>query len=82
VNPTGCQLDEKQNVETLQEEGVDGEEVALEDARRLSTEELGAASLKPLRCRLDPRLAQDRPDRPRHELDPEPDELALDPPVP
>src|SRR5919201_2685663 len=31
----GSQLDEEQHVEALQEEGVDGEEVAFEDARRL-----------------------------------------------
>src|SRR5215211_1058483 len=35
VDAPSRQLDEEQNVEALQEQRVDGEEVALEDARRL-----------------------------------------------
>ena len=81
VDAAGRELDEEQDVEPLQEERVDGEEVALENARRLLAEKLGPARLEPPRRGLDPRLLQDRPDRARGELDPEPDQLALDPPV-
>src|SRR5438477_8874380 len=62
------QLDEEQDVEALQEERVDGEEVALQDAPRLLTEELPPALLEPPRCRLDLRLLEDRPDRARGEF--------------
>src|SRR5439155_23927715 len=65
--------------EALQEERVDGEEVALQDARRLSPQELAPLLLEPLRRRLDPRLLQNRPDGARGELDP--NQLALDPPI-
>src|SRR5262249_11126047 len=58
-----------------------GEEVALENACRLRSQKLRPACLEPLRCRLDPCLPENRPDRARGELDPEPDQLALDPPV-
>jgi hypothetical protein len=78
---TSRELDEEQNVEALQEERVDGEEVAFENACRLRSQELGPAWLDPFRRRLDPRLLKDRPDRARRKLDPEPDQLALDPPV-
>src|SRR6266487_6234776 len=81
VDAPGRKLDEKQHVEALQEERVDGEEVALQDARRLSPQELAPVLLEPLRRRLDPRLLQNRPDRARGQLDPKPDQLALDPPV-
>src|SRR6266498_3741669 len=82
VNAAGRQLDEEQHVEPLQEERVDGEEVALEDARRLLAQEIRPARLKALRCRLDPRLPENRPDRARRDLDAEADQFALDPPVP
>jgi hypothetical protein len=75
------QLDEEQDVEPLEEERVDGEEVTLEDARRLLAQKRRPARLQPLRCRLDPRLIEDRPDGARRQLDPEPDQFALDPPV-
>jgi hypothetical protein len=35
VDAAGRELDEEEDVEALEEEGVDGEEVALEDARCL-----------------------------------------------
>src|SRR5262249_56459804 len=70
-----------QDVEALEEECVNGEEVALQDARRLPAQELRPARLLSLRSRLDPCLPQDRPDRARREFDPESNQLALDPPV-
>jgi hypothetical protein len=75
------QLDEEQDVKALQEERVDSEEIAFENARRLLTKELGPALFESPRCRRDSRLLQNRPDGARGELDPEPDQLALDPPV-
>jgi len=59
------ELDEEQDVEALQEQRVGGEEVALEDARRLRPQERAPARLEPVRRRLDPRLLEDRPDRAR-----------------
>src|SRR5919198_2410155 len=82
MHAAGREFDEKQDIEALQEERVDGEEVALENARRLLAQELGPTCLEPLRRRLDPFLLEDRPDRAGGELDAEPDQLALDPPVP
>src|SRR6266487_1404100 len=72
---------EEQHVEALQEERVDGEEVALEDARRLLAKKLRPARLQTLRCRLDASLFENRPDGGRRQLDPEADKFALDPPV-
>src|SRR5436190_4317830 len=80
-NATGRELNEEQDVEPLQEQGVDGEEIALEDARRLLAQELRPARLRPLRRRLDLRLLEDRPDSARGELHTETGELALNPSV-
>jgi hypothetical protein len=81
MNAAARQLDEEQHIEALQEQGVDGEEVALEDARRLLAKKLRPARLETLRCRLDARLLENRPDGARGQLDPEADQLAVDPPV-
>lgn len=81
TDTAGCQFDEEQDVEALQEQRVDAEEVALEDARRLRAQELGPACFGAVRCRLDPRLLQDRPHCARGELDAEADQLTLDPTV-
>jgi hypothetical protein len=66
------QLDEEQDVDALQEQRGDGQEVTLEDARRLLREELRPARLQPIRRRLDLRIRADRPDRARRQRDPEP----------
>src|SRR5579859_822724 len=58
------------------------EEVALEDARRLRAQELRPTQLLAPRRRLDLLLLQDRPDRARGQLDPQPDQLALSAPIP
>jgi Alpha/beta hydrolase family len=81
VNAAGRQLNEEQDVETLPEEGVDGEEVALENARRLLAEKLRPARLDALRCRLDLRLFEDRPDSARRQPDAERGQFALNPPI-
>src|SRR5207247_2363264 len=72
VDAPARKLDEEQHVEALQEERVDGKEIALQDARRLSPQELAPVLLKPPGCRLDPCLLQHRPDGARGRLDPEP----------
>src|SRR4051812_17560293 len=54
VDPSGRELDEEQAIEALEEERVDGEEVALQDARRrltkksaqLGSSRLGAGSIR------------------------------------
>src|SRR5262249_1206965 len=51
ADASGCEFDEEQDVEPLQEERVDGEEVALEDARRLRPQEPRPALLDPVGCR-------------------------------
>src|SRR5206468_4251392 len=56
VDTPGRKLDEEQHIEALQEERVDGEEVALQDARRLSPQKLAPVLLEPPRCGLDPCL--------------------------
>jgi hypothetical protein len=71
-------LDEEQDVEALQEQRVDGKEIALDDARRLAAQKLPPARFEPPRRRLDARLAQDRPDGARRDPDAQPDQLALD----
>src|SRR4051794_32470977 len=81
AHAAGRELDEEQDVEALQEQGIDAEEIALEDARRLLSEEPGPARLQTPRCWLDSLVLQDRPHRARRKLDTEPDQLALDPPV-
>src|SRR6266511_5090861 len=81
VDAPGRKLYEEQHVEALQEERVDGKEVALQDARRLSPQELAPVLLEPLRSRLDSCLLQNRPDGACGQVDPETDQLALDPPV-
>src|SRR6266511_3060953 len=62
VDAPARQLDEEQDIEALQEERVDGEEVAFQDAGRLLTKELRPTPLEPPRRRLDPRLPQNHPD--------------------
>jgi hypothetical protein len=82
TNTPGRDFDKEQDVEALQKQRVNFEEVALEDAYRLPPQELSPALLEPPGCRLDPGLPQDRPNRARRELDTEPGEFAVDPPVP
>src|ERR671934_1714062 len=48
MHATGRELDEEQDVEALQEERLDGEEIALEDARRL----LAQNSVQLMSCRF------------------------------
>jgi hypothetical protein len=82
VHTTSRQLNEEQDVEPPQEDRVDGQEIALEDACCLLAKELCPTRLKSLGCRFDPCLAQDRPDSARRDLHPEPDQLTLNPPIP
>ena len=61
VDAAACKLNEKPDVEPFEEHGVDGEEVALEDARRLPAQKLRPAGFESARRRLDPLASQDLP---------------------
>src|SRR5215218_2255152 len=78
MDAPALKLDEKQDVEALQEHRVDGEEVTLQDARRLPAQELSPAGVESPRRRLDPLAPEDFPDRAGRDPDAEPDQLALD----
>src|SRR6266516_3689347 len=82
VHATARQLNEEQDIETLEEDGVDGEEVALEDARRLPAQKLRPARFETPRRRLDPLAPEDLPDGAGSERDAEPEKLTLDAPIP
>jgi hypothetical protein len=75
------QLDEEEHVESLQRDRLDGQKIVGDDLARLPAQELAPAELAAPRCRLDPATAQDPPDRARRDPDPEPDQLAMYPPV-
>jgi hypothetical protein len=59
VDATALKLDHEQDVEALEEDGVDGEEVALEDARRLPMQKLLPTGFESAWRRLDPFASQD-----------------------
>jgi hypothetical protein len=63
-------MEEKQHVQPLQRDRLDGEEVVGDDAARLLTQKLAPRQHTALRRRLDVVTAQDPPDRARR--DPEP----------
>ena len=82
MDPPRRKLDEEEDVQPFEEHGVDGEEVGLEDARRVLAEKLRPGRLQPARRGFDPGLLQDPPHGARREFDAEPDQLALDSAVP
>src|SRR3954469_19914412 len=79
VDPAATQLDEEQDVEPYREDGVDGEEVAREHARRLAADELGPGNAGSLASGPEPCFAQELADRRRRDGEPERPELARDP---
>src|SRR6266508_3125494 len=82
VDPPGGELDEEQDVERLQEHGLDGEEVTSQHAPRLCSEELGPGGTDPPRCGPETGATQGPSDGARSDLDPELAQLALDPHAP
>ena len=82
MDAPGRELDEEQDIEPLQEKRATvrkSHSRMLTACWRRNSAQLGSSRI---RRWLDPRLPEDRPDRTRGELDPEPDQLALDPPIP
>src|SRR3954447_11703622 len=79
VDPAATQLDEEQDVEPYREDGVDGEEVAREHARRLAADELAPGNAGSLASGPEACFAQELADRRRRDAESEPPELARDP---
>src|SRR3954469_8472216 len=79
VNPAATQLDEEQDVEPCREDGVDGEEVAREHARRLGADELAPGDAGSLASGSESCFAQELADRRRRDAEPRRPELARDP---
>ena len=70
-------LDEEQDVQSVQGCGVDTGEVGRDDAFRLGADELSPRGSGPFGGRVDPRGPQDRPHRRRGNLVAEPAEFAV-----
>src|SRR3954469_25498434 len=79
VNPAATQLDEEQDVEPCREDGVDGEEVAREHARRLGADELAPGDAGSLASGSEACFAQELADCRRRDAEPQRPELARDP---
>src|ERR1035437_1838580 len=82
VDPPAAELDEHEDVQRPEPGGLDGEEVAGDDAIRLRPEELGPRWARAPRCRTEPGGPEQGADRRRSNPDPELAELALDPHAP
>jgi hypothetical protein len=77
VDLPGSQFQEEQYVQSLEEHGIDGEEVTCHDGAGLGGEELGPGRAGPAGCGVDPRLVQDLPDRAGCEVLAEPEQFAV-----
>src|ERR1035437_3364790 len=79
VDPPAAELDERKDVEGAEPGGLDGEEVAGDDAIRLRPQELGPGRARAPRGRTEPGGSEQGPDRRRTDTDTELAELAVDP---
>src|SRR5664280_3392265 len=79
VDPPAAKLDEHEDVERPEPGGLDGEEVAGDDAFRLGPEELGPGRAAPSRGRPRPGRSEQGADRRRAHSEAELAKLALDP---
>src|SRR5215217_427908 len=79
MHAAATQLDEEDNVQPLQRDGLDGEEVDAEDALRLSSQERAPGQAETLTRRTDPCFAQDLPNGGRRHSWAEPVDLTDDP---
>src|SRR5450759_2652542 len=79
MDPPAAELDEHQDIQCSEPGGLDGEEVARDDAIRLRPEELGPRWAAAPWCRTEPGGPEEGPDRRRSNPDPELAQLALDP---
>jgi hypothetical protein len=59
MHPPALHLDDEQNVETGQADGLHGEEVTRQQPTSLRREELSPRRAAPARCRAEPVVAQD-----------------------
>lgn len=81
MDPTGRDLDEEEDVDPSQGDGVDGEEVAGDHALRLVADELTPREPTTLSGRPEAGLDEHLSDACRRDGDPEAGQLADDPPV-
>ena len=81
VHPPGVELDEKENVQPTQQDGLDCEEVAGEHGCGLGQHELLPARALPNRRRIEVVPLEDRSDARRGDPDTEPYKLTVDPAV-
>src|SRR5664279_6319095 len=79
MDPPAAELDEHADVQRPEPGGLDGEEVASDDAIGLGAEELGPGRARAPRGRTEVCRPEQGPDRRRCHADPELAELALDP---
>jgi hypothetical protein len=80
VQPAAAtQLDEEEDVEPCRQDGVDGEDVAREHARRLAADELAPGDAGSLASGSESCLARELADRRRRDAESERAELAGDP---
>lgn len=79
VDPAATQVDEKEDVESGREYGVDGKEVACEHARRLAADELAPGDAGSLASGSEACFAQELADRRRRDAEAERAEFARDP---
>src|SRR5665811_772595 len=79
VDPPAPELDEREDVERAEPGGLDGKEVAGDDAIGLGPEELGPGRAGPSWGGTEPRSPEQVPDRRRSHPDAELAKLALDP---
>ena len=82
VHAAAVMLDHDQDVEAVQEDGVDVGEVDGEDRVRLRGQELSLGRSGPLGCGIDSGDLQDLPHRRGGDLVAESDQLALDASIP
>ena len=78
VHPAAAELDEEKDIEPGKD-GVNGEEVAREHARRLAADELAPGDAGSPARRPEPYLAKELANRRRRDAEPERGELARDP---
>ena len=81
VHGPGLDLHHEQDVQALEQHGVDVQEVARQDAGRLGGQELPPGRRRPPRRGAEPGGGQDPADRPLPHPVPQAEQLALDAPV-
>ena len=76
-----AELDKEQDVQTLEQHGVDVEEVRGHDSRRLGTQELAPGGAAPPGCRAEAVIFHDPGDGARCQVHPELQKFTLDTPI-